>query len=238
MKYCRTISPLALIVGLAAAAISASAQVEFHVNVDTHLLTAGDTYYAEFTLSDGAVAGLGMADTNNSVLLDHFNLGTGMIGPVLAPNIGNASGDMNSSVMLADGDPTSSGVADLTQAFTPGSNLNFDVHLPTTNVDAGPVPDMFTIRFLNSSLNQFSDALFNPSVELDLTSPNLGIGDVATHATVNPDAGREIIPAPVISSLATTATPEFGSVFSLGGLLAAGGAGLWIRRRGVRKSRL
>lgn len=28
-----------------------------------------------------------------------------------------------------------------------------------------------------------------------------------------------------------TATPEFGSVFSLGGLLAAGGAGLWFRNR-------
>jgi hypothetical protein len=30
---------------------------------------------------------------------------------------------------------------------------------------------------------------------------------------------------------AVTATPEFGSVFSLGGLLAAGGAGAWVRRR-------
>ena len=27
-------------------------------------------------------------------------------------------------------------------------------------------------------------------------------------------------------------TPEFGSVFSLGGLLAAGGAGIWIKRSG------
>src|SRR5438874_1475685 len=104
MKFCRTLLPLGLLIGLAATALSASAQVGFHVNVDTHFLDAGSTYYAEFTLSDGSVAGLGIPDTNNSVLLDHFNLGTGTIGAVLPP-IGNASGDMNSSVMLADGDP-------------------------------------------------------------------------------------------------------------------------------------
>lgn len=33
------------------------------------------------------------------------------------------------------------------------------------------------------------------------------------------------------SALAPAATPEFGSVFSLGGLLAGAGAGLWARRR-------
>lgn len=34
-----------------------------------------------------------------------------------------------------------------------------------------------------------------------------------------------------IQSFGPANTPEFGSFFSLGGLLAAGGAGLWIRRR-------
>jgi len=231
MKFCKTITPLALFFGLATA-LSASAQVEFHVNVDTHLLDPMSTYFAEFTLSDGAVAGLGMADTNNSVLLDHFNLGTGMIGAPLSP-IGNASGDMNSSIMLADGDP--GGVADFAQGFKPGSNLNFDVHLPTTNVDAGGVPDMFTIMFLNSSQAPFANSFFDVFAELDLSSPNLTFNDVVTHGGTNPDNANEVIPAPTISAIAATATPEFGSVFSLGGLLAAGGAGMWIRNRNVRK---
>ena len=232
MKFCRTITHLVLLAGLAFTAVSASAQVEFHVNVDTHLLNPADTYYAEFSLSDGAVAGLGMADTNNSVLLDHFNVGTGMLGAVLSP-VGMASGDMNSSVMLADGD--SFGLADFAQGFTPGSNLDFDVHLPTTNVDAGMVPDMFTIHFLNSNQDFFVNSFFDVFAELDLTSPTLTPQDVVTHGGTNPADGREIIPAPSITPLAATATPEFGSVFSLGGLLAASGAGMWIRRRSSRK---
>jgi len=36
---------------------------------------------------------------------------------------------------------------------------------------------------------------------------------------------------PVIYHIKSDVTPEFGSVVSLGGLLAAGGAGLWVRRR-------
>jgi len=38
----------------------------------------------------------------------------------------------------------------------------------------------------------------------------------------------------ITPAVAITATPEFGSVFSLGGLLAAGGFGFWARRRRSR----
>jgi len=38
----------------------------------------------------------------------------------------------------------------------------------------------------------------------------------------------------VLDGIKATATPEFGSVFSLGGLLVAGGVGLWIKKRRVQ----
>ena len=47
-------------------------QVMFHVNVNTSNLTAGQNYYAEFTLTDGHRASLGTPDMNNSVLLNNF----------------------------------------------------------------------------------------------------------------------------------------------------------------------
>ena len=71
-------------------------------------------------------------------------------------------------------------------------------------------------------------------VELDVNSAVLTPGDVQTHGGKDP-ANSALIPAPVITPLGgPTPTPEFGSVFSLGGLLLAGGSGLWYRRRRMR----
>lgn len=233
MKLGNALLPLCLGLGMAAAAFSASAQVNFHVNANTSNLTAGQTYYAEFTLSDGHVASLGTPDTNNSVLINNFTFGGGMAGAVLPPNIGNASGNFSSGIMLADGDP--GGAADLAQGFKPGSAMNFDVHFPTTMVDAGGTPDMFTLKFLNSTTNEFTNSFFDIFVELDLNSPVLTPGNVQTHSGNDP-ANNALIPAPLITPLGSPPVPELVNVFSLGGLLLAGGSGLWLQRRRLRKS--
>ena len=230
MKLASALLPIWLGIGLAVAAMSASAQVAFHVNVNTSNLTAGQTYYAQFTLGDGHVASLGSPDMNNSVLLNSFTFSGGMAGAVLPPNIGNASGNFNSGIMLADGDL--GGVADLAQAFMPGSALMFDVHLPTTAVDAGGIPDMFTVKFLNSARNEFRNSFFDIFVELDLNSPVLTSGNVETHGGIDPANNNALIPAPVITPLGgPVPVPEGVSIFSLGGLLLAGLGLLYQRRR-------
>ncbi len=213
---------------LAGLAQSASAQVQFHVNVNTSNLTAGNTYYAEFTLSDGHVPSLGAPDMNNSVLLNNFTFGGGMAGAVLPPNIGNASGNFNSGIMLADGD--SGGVADLAQGFKPGSALMFDVHFPTTNVDAGGTPDVFTVKFLNSNTNEFRNSFLDIFVELDLNNPVLTPGNVQTHAGRD-SANEALIPAPVITPLGPAAPvpePSAIAVFAISGLT---GTAFLLRRR-------
>ena len=55
------------------------------------------------------------------------------------------------------------------------------------------------------------------------------LADIPTGVAGQRGAGGPVIYH--ITSDAQVATPEFGSVFSLGGLLAAGGAGVWMKRR-------
>ena len=113
----RILLPICLALGFAALTRPSSAQLSFHMQVDTSLLNPASTYYTEFTLSDGHVTSLGSPDTNNSVSLRGFTFGTGSSGAVLPPYIGNASGSTASTVLLADGDV--GGIADQTQAFRP-----------------------------------------------------------------------------------------------------------------------
>jgi hypothetical protein len=199
--------------GLAALSLAASAQLAFHVALNTGSLNPANTTYAEFSLSDGSVASSGVPDTNNNATLSSFLFGGGSAGAVLAPNIGNASGDMTSSISLADGDP--GGIADLTQAFTSGSSLSFNVQI-TTNVDAGGIPDELLFRLLDQ--NKVEIPTTDPSGNngffvLDLTSPTLTLNSVKTFGT--PNGG---IPPPVITAIPAGA-PEPGAL----SLLAGGG---------------
>eukprot|EP00697_Spironema_sp_BW2_P017827 gnl/Spiro4/9641_TR5112_c0_g1_i1.p2 gnl/Spiro4/9641_TR5112_c0_g1~~gnl/Spiro4/9641_TR5112_c0_g1_i1.p2 ORF type:complete len:121 (+),score=8.96 gnl/Spiro4/9641_TR5112_c0_g1_i1:116-478(+) len=112
----RLILPLCLGFGLTGFCRNASAQLLYHVDINTANLSSTASYYAEFTLADGsAVSGVG-PDANNSVSLSNFTLGGGTPGTLLPP-IGFASGNMSTTVLLADGDP--GGVADFAQGFTP-----------------------------------------------------------------------------------------------------------------------
>lgn len=225
----RHILSACLALGLAALGSPVSAQLSFHVQVDTSNLTPGSTYYTEFTLSDGHVQSLGTADTNNSVTLSNFTFGSGASGAVLPPLVGNASGSTASSVLLADGD--SGGVADHAQAFTPGSILGFDAFV-TTNADAGGTPDIITFYLLDSALTSLPTnapgSTPNAFARLDITGPAITLADVNTYSN-----STVPVPAPTVSAV-STATPEPGTLaFGIGISLCASLTAL--RRRAIER---
>jgi hypothetical protein len=224
---------LPLCFGLVLAVLShcASAQLLYHVAVDTSDLTASSAYYAEFTLSDGTVVSSGVPSTNNSVLLSAFTLGGGALGAVLPP-IGDASGNMNSSITLADGDP--GGIADFAQGFEPGSALNFNVDM-TTVVNSGGVPDVFTMYLLDSNLNQLTTNAPadtpNAFIRVNLTSSTLTIGDVQAYGNTTVP-----VPPPVITNIGgggggAPGTPEPSSITLLMGCIVFGSLAAFRRRQ-------
>jgi len=231
MRFNRLILPACLALGLAALGRPASAQLLFHVNIDTSSLNPASTYYTEFTLSDGHVVSLGTPDTNNNAVFSNFTFGGGASGAVLPPEVGNASGSTSSSVLLADGDAT--GVADHAQAFTPGSSLGFDV-FTTTNLDTGGTPDVLSFYLLDSTLAPLSTNApvdtANAFLRLDLTGPGVTLSSVQSY-------GNTAIPVapPVITAIAA-ATPEPGAL-ALGIGISLCGSLTALRRRRLAKKR-
>ena len=206
MKTKQMILPVCLALGLVALGRPVSAQLKYHVQVDTSHLNPASTYYTEFTLSDGHVTSLGSPDTNNIVHLNNFTFGGGASGAGLTPEVGNASGSTASSVLLADGD--AGGIADHAQAFTPGSSLGFDATV-TTNTDAGGIPDIFTFFLLDS--NQLPLATNSPAEtpnafsRLDITDPGINLASVTSY-------GNSDIPISAPEITVSTETPEPGSM--------------------------
>jgi len=108
------------------------------------------------------------------------------------------------------------GITFVNAAGTPanGQNINYTfAPIPTTLPANSSQSYLFTF-FLS---NNFAEGLYT---NIDITANNLGPGG-------SPDGAIAIV----------VATPEYGSVFSLGGLLVAGGTGLWVRRRRSGKAK-
>lgn len=227
MKTKQMILPVCLALGLVALGRPVSAQLKYHVQVDTSHLNPASTYYTEFTLSDGHVVNPGSPDSNNSVTLSNFTFGGGASGAVLPPLVGNASGSTASSVLLADGD--AGGTADQTQAFTPGSILGFDVSM-TTNADAGPTPDIFTFYLLDSSLNPLpsnaSGQTPNALLRADIIGPSITLANVNTYNSTALPSSPAVTPA---------ATPEPGALAFFVGVSLCGSLTALRRRRLANK---
>lgn len=185
---------------------SARADLNFNVSLDTSALVGG-SYFLDFQLNDGD----GVA--NNSALLSNFLFGGGSAAgsPVL---IGGASGSLGAGASLLDTDFLN----ELTEGFTPGSTLSFDVSL-TTNMDPGGfAPDQFSFAILDDQGNEIPTT--NPngsfiSVDLDSSTPTI----VASAAT-----GNLTIPAPQI----VVPEPNTMAMLLAGGLM---GGGVVLRRR-------
>lgn len=218
MTWKRVILPIGLALGLAALACPASAQLNFHVQLNVGAIYKnGLQFFTDFHLSDGHVTSLGSPDTNNSVVLSNFTFGTGTGGAV-SSTTGNASGSTSSSVSLADG--ASGGVADHQQGYTTGTTFGFDAAV-TTNADAGGTPDIFTFSLLEPT---------NPIkfLQLNITGPSMTIADVQRFSD-----GKNGGPAPVVTALSTS-TPEPGTL-ALGMCVSLCASLTVLRRRHAKK---
>jgi hypothetical protein len=153
------------------------------------LQSGGGPYALAFQLTDGS----GTGDGNTTVTINNFNLGTGgSPGAALGPpfTFGNAAGNLSSSVVLTDSDP--SGFNELAQRFTPGDKLSFTVTIDWTGYDS-PAPDSFSMLILQGNSNDpmpTKDPNDSAFVLVDVT------GDSASPQFFGSDGGSPILNAP------------------------------------------
>jgi hypothetical protein len=204
---------------------TARGQMDLHVSLDTSALVGhpAGPFYVDFQLNDGSGAG----DANNWASISNFDFGGGSAIASGAGGSGGVGGDLSSGIHLTDSSPL---VNEFYEAFNPGSELQFDLHL-TTNIDASTVPDIFAFTLLDSdlanipTLSDGSDLLL--AINIDQAQPV--VETYASDGTISPFAGGSplSISAPTIG----TPVPEASAV----GLVACCLLGmLAIRRRFVK----
>ncbi len=164
------------------------------VSVNTSSISgmAGSEVFFEFT--DGS----GLGDANNTVTLTGFSLGGGTAGAVDTNPLDTTGGfdpasDLGSQVSITD----SSFFNEFAQFLTPGSVLSFTLDL-TTNVDAGGVPDQFSMYIYDPNINSI-DTTADPTGGDSLLSISL---DSSSNPTTN-----NFDPA-LVTSAVTNPTPE------------------------------
>ncbi len=142
-------NPLFQIVGVAAllftfgAPSSFATGISLNVSINTSGLPISPGSEIFFIFTDGSGAG----DANNTAAMSTFALGGGSVGAVdLANTFGGASGDMSSTVSLADSAFTNV----FAETFSAGTSVSFLLNL-STNVDAGGTPDQFSIAIADPS---------------------------------------------------------------------------------------
>ena len=211
---------------LALGAASAHAQ-NYDVSLDTTGLTAGHSYALDFQLNQGDV-------TPDSTV----NVGNFLFGGGGSPDLTNvpqysgiASGSLSSAVAL--GSSQASAYNEFTQNFNNGSGLGFTVNAAQLATQAGVRPDEFLFDLIdNSVLNpdgttgalvatsdgSGQNALFTLTRAADGTysAQNFGYTSGKTYKTTS----------------APSATPELGTVTSLGLLMGLFGLGALRARRG------
>lgn len=166
--------------------------VTVSVNTSSVSGMAGSEVFFEFT--DGS----GLGDANNTVTLTGFSLGGGTAGAVDTNSLDTTGGfdpasDLGSQVSITD----SSFFNEFAQFLTPGSVLSFTLDL-TTNVDAGGVPDQFSMYIYDPNSNSI-DTTADPTGGDSLLSISL---DSSSNPTTN-----NFDPA-LVTSAVTNPTPE------------------------------
>ena len=205
----------------------AEADTIFLVSLDTSTLIGhpAGPFALNFQLNDGS----GLGDANSTAILSDFMFHGGTSTGVAA-TLGGATGDLGSSMTLTD----SSFLNVFSQSFVPASLLTFRLSL-TTNADAGPTPDQFSMAILDSTGFEIptsglytvgSDAMLT----IDIASSGLQIQTFGGDLSRTPFGGGEAIniPAPQI-------VPEPSSLALLStGILVAVGRGLRLKSRSQR----
>jgi hypothetical protein len=205
--------------------------VAYNVSLDTSPLIGAPAgqFWLAFQISDGS----GTGDGNNLAALSGFRFGTGEASglPIL---IGSAYGNLSSALVMTDG----SGVAYAAEAFNPGPTLTFQLYL-TTNVDSGPLPDLFAFSILDHTFTPIPTTAgfpFDTLLTISIDSGNPTVNTFGGDTTRGPAGGGGPI---AILAPQVTPTPEPFEAVPLAVAIAtmAGGrliVGLRSRRRCTR----
>jgi hypothetical protein len=146
----------------------------FHIDINTVPLIGNPAgpFSLDFQLTDGS----GANDGNNSVTLSNFTFGGGGAPFGAANALGGVSGVLPGTITLTD----TAFFNELYQSFTAGSTVGFDVAM-SSNVDAGPTPDLFSVAILDNNLaNIPTSGIGDALVLVNLDKSNPGIADVET----------------------------------------------------------
>ncbi|HZO88528.1 MAG TPA: NF038129 family PEP-CTERM protein [Chthonomonadaceae bacterium] len=124
--------------------LPSQAQGLFSVHLDTSPLIGAAT--GSFSLDFQLIDGSGIGDGNNTATLSNFQFGMGGA-PSGSPSLlGDATGDLASTVGLGD----TTAFSEFAQSFTPGDALRFGLQL-TNNPDMSGISDQFAFAILDGS---------------------------------------------------------------------------------------
>lgn len=181
--------------------------VNVTINTSSVAAQPGSEIYFDFT--DGS----GTGDANNTVTISDISLGGGTAGAIDTSTFGvtgGESGSLTSAVALIDSSPFNQ----FAQFFTAGTEVSFVMDL-TTNVDAGPIPDQFSVFIYDPSGNPL-DTTNDPSGFDSLLAVNI---DSSSPAVNNYDTS--LVTATVSTSTAVSPEPSTLLLCGLGLILMA-----------------
>jgi hypothetical protein len=224
MKAKSLLAVLAVGMALSAMADTTRADEIFTVTLNTApLTTAADSAAGPFSLAFQLAQGDPSNPLNTATVSDFaFGGGSAAACPANCTTFGGVTGDATSSIGLS----TSDGFEAIIQAFTPGSQLSFQVDV-STNINTGVAPDDFAFSLLDSTgfpipTQDGSGADTFLTVLLNSSSPS--VLTYASDPTTGTAAGDVLISlsAPAIGTpTAPASTPEPSSLVLLACTVAA-----------------
>ena len=227
--FCRLARLSALTGGLLALGVASVHAQTYNVSLDTAGLNLNDSYAVDLQLNQGGTTP-NSTTPNSTVNVGSFLFGGSSAGPIgTAQYSGLASGSLSSAVAL--GPSAASPFNEFMQNFNNGSSLGFTVNAAQLAAATGGAPDQF-----------FFDLYDNTTGAPVATDDNVTGGNFALFTLTRDSAG---VYAPNAFSYTgadgyarmtrfstPSATPELGTVTSLGLLMGLFGLGVLRARRG------
>jgi hypothetical protein len=183
-------------VGLLGSATQADS-ITYDVTLDTSSLESLVSTYGPFSLDLQLLPG---GTTANNVTISNFSYGTGGSAGSPAATIGNASGDIFTSVFLNESVLPSLD-NELYEPFTPGDTLSFQVASSINPALPTDTPDGFFFNILDNTLNNIPTQ--GSSNELLYFAYNSGGPTLATYEGADP---YNSLPAPSVAVVPEPAT--------------------------------
>ncbi len=217
--FCRMARLSAIAGGLSALAAATAHAQTYDVSLDTTGLNPTDSYAIDLQLNQGATT------PDSTVNVGSFMFGGGSANLSNPPGyFGDVTGDLASGVSLSS--KTASTFNEFSQDFNQGSLLSFKVDATQLMAASGGAPDQFFFDLFdntqsaqvatNDDPNRGALFLLTRAADGTYSAQNFGYTSGKTYTTTS----------------APSATPELGTVTSLGLLMGLFGVGALRARRG------